>query len=121
LDATPIYHRRLVECGDALERLRQARGIDLLESRFVCGVRGVVKIADSGAMQRGNEMNAREVNEREPTENVLLDEVTRVLVHAIPLVERDDQRTSALKHVTEQMQVLLHDAFTGVEQQDHYV
>src|SRR5688572_14078024 len=66
-------------------------------------------------------MNAGEIHEYEAAADRLLDLVACVFVHAVPLVERDDQGASGLENVTQQMQVLFDDAFTCVEHKHYYM
>ena len=78
-------------------------------------------MADAGAMQGRNEMDVGEVDEQQAPLQFGLHVVTLGRLHAIPLVQGDDQGTAGLEDEAEQVEVVLDHPFAGVHDEDHHV
>ncbi len=72
-------------------------------------------------MQRRDEVDVGEVDEQQAALQLGLDVVALARLHAVPLVQRDDQRAAGLQHEAEQVEVVLDHALAGVHHEDHHV
>ena len=121
LDAVAVDQRRLVHLHGILEDAGQAAGGPAGHRRGEGGLHRLVQMPHPGAMQRGDEVDVGEVDEEQPALQLLLHVVAFGRFHAVPLVQRDDQRTAGFQHETEQIEVVLDHALAGIHDEHHHV
>ena len=66
-------------------------------------------------------MDVGKLNKEQPALQLGLHIVTLARLHAVPLVQRDDQRSAAFQHETKQIQIVFDHAFTRIHDEDDHV
>src|SRR5690606_15800565 len=121
LDPATVDQRRRVVADGIFENLRQAAGGPAGDGRLERGLHRLVQMPNAGAMQGGNEVDIGKVDEEQPALQFGLHVVLLALVHAVPLVQGDDQRTAAFQHETEQVEVVVDHPLAGIHDEYHDV
>ncbi len=121
LDAAAIDQWWLVLAHGIFEDLRQAAGRPAGHRRLERGLHRLVQVAHAGAVQGGNEVDVGEIDEEQPALQLGLHVVTLARLHAVPLVQGDDDSAAGFQGEAQQVQVVVHHAFAGVHDEDHHV
>src|SRR5690606_7236462 len=120
LDAATGHHGRRMLAHCILENLRQAAGGPASYCRLERSLHGLVEVAHAGAMLGRNEMNIGELNKEQAPLKLRLHVIALAWLHAVPLVQGDNQCPAAFEDKAEQVQVVLNHALTSIHDKDHY-
>ena len=121
LDPTVVDHRRRVLAHCVFQDLGQTVGRPTGDRGLERVLYGGIQVTHASAVQRRDEVDIRKLDEEQPTLQLDLDEVALARRHAVPLVDRDHQCPTGLQGEAQQVEVVVHHAFTGVHHKDHHV
>ncbi|MNJ36171.1 hypothetical protein D3C77_309500 [compost metagenome] len=121
LDPAAVDHRWLVLADCVFEDLRQAAGWPAGNRRLERVLNRLVQVAHASAMQRRDEVNVGEVYEEQPALKLGLHVVALARLHAVPLVQGDDNGATGFQGKAKQVQVMVNHTFAGVHDEDHHV
>ncbi len=81
----------------------------------------VQQVPDIGAVQCGDQAHAGKVDKPQATVQLVADALARMVLHAVPLVDRQHQRAPGLDHHAQQVRILVRQPGLGIDHQDHHV
>ena len=121
LGAAAGGHRRRVGGDDGLQQARQFRRRRPGDRAVLHGKRGLGEGFHAAAVLGADELDRRELDERQPAAHFHPQRLARGVVQRVGLVHRQHQAAPALQRLAGDVRVLLADAQFAVQHQDHHL
>src|SRR5690606_21780162 len=117
-DRAPADHRRGVRGRGLMQELRQPRSREIRAGRVEGRERRADQLRNAAAVQRREIMPAREADEIELAVDLGLHALALARGETVPLVDADHERPPPLDREADQVQILIRDALSSVEERD---